>query len=105
MKKILIAILITLIPVITYATPAYYSGSEVQYELINGKWYKVVHHFTDEKLIIYYFDPGNVPQGKYKLAGVEIFENGEIVKDTFKKMIKEGFDVKRRNKINRQNQN
>jgi len=84
MKEILIAILIIFIPLITHATPAYYSGSEVQYELINGKWYKVVHHFTEEKLIIYYFAPGNVPQGKYKLAGVEIFKDGEIIKDTFK---------------------
>ncbi len=85
MRLFIATLLLILISAINVdASPAHSLGNAVQYELINGKWYKVIHQITEDKVIIYYFASGDVPQGKYTFAGAETLTNGKVTKDTFK---------------------
>lgn len=84
MKHLLVIILtILMLCTATVSFAAHSVGNIVQFETINGRQYKVIHHLTEDEVIIYYFDSGDIPQGKYKLSGVEIFKGGKIIKDTF----------------------
>jgi len=88
MKRMILTFMILLLMTMP-ALAAHSSGSVIEYELINGKQYKVIHHLIDtdrgdSRVVIYYFQPGEVPQGKYKFAGVEIYEEGRVIEDTFR---------------------
>lgn len=54
----------------------------VRYEMIDGRRYKVVYQGVENRLIINYF-VDEEKRGKWKIKGVEIFEGGEVIKDTF----------------------
>jgi hypothetical protein len=79
--RLIIILLIILLTGISQA--AHVAGDIVQYETINGRQYKVVYQTCSDKLIITYFDQGDIPQGKWRIAGVEIFKEGKVIKDTF----------------------
>jgi hypothetical protein len=60
-------------------------------ELINNFNYKTIYQINNNEMVIYYFyapdaeQPVPIPSiEKYKLQGIEIYRDGELIKDTFK---------------------
>ena len=61
----------------------------ISHEIINSIKYKVFYQSNDNELKIYYFynpdESSGIPAPeKNRLQGVEIYRDGELIKDTFK---------------------
>lgn len=83
MKKVLIGLFICLCLCVNVES-AHLLGSIVQFEEIRGIRYKVVHVINGDQLTVYYFSYFGEGTGVSSLVGVEVYQAGNKINDSFK---------------------